>query len=103
MQLAIESLHSCLLEFLIRAYGWCNESKFRHLYHSFTRPHELRYRDLLERVTDCSNSIIELAAMGSQAELRVMHRTHDKKLDPIILMLGASDSTINDLVAKTVG
>jgi hypothetical protein len=103
MRLAIETLYSCLLEFLIRAHGWCNESKLSHFYHSYTRPHELRYKDLLERVTACSNNIIELAAIGSQAELHLMHNTQDRKLDLIISLLEASGLTINDLVAQTVG
>jgi hypothetical protein len=103
MRLAIETLYSCLLEFLIRAHGWCNESKISHFYHNYTRPHELRYKDLLERVTACSNDIIELAAIGSQAELRLMHKTQDRKLDVIISLLEASGLTINDLVEQTVG
>lgn len=84
MQLAVESLYSCILEFLLMAHAWCTESKFRHFYHSFTRPHELRYGDLLERITDCSNSMIELAAVGSQAEIHVMHETQTTKLDDLL-------------------
>lgn len=74
--LATESLYAAILEFLLIAHAWCNESKFRHIYHSFTRPHELRYQDLLERITDCTNNILELADVGSHTEIRVMHVTH---------------------------
>ncbi|RYP70582.1 hypothetical protein DL771_005401 [Monosporascus sp. 5C6A] len=116
MRLAVESLYKCILEFLRMAHAWCNESKFSHFYHSFTRPHGLRYNDLLERVTDYSNNIVELAAVSSQAEIHVMHKTQArklddiistlktesrKKLDLIILLLEASGLTINDLLAKT--
>jgi hypothetical protein len=98
MRLAVESLYACILEFLLMAHEWCNESKFRHFYHSFTRPPELRYNDLLERITDCSNNIIELAAVGSQAEVHVMHKTHTTKLDDILSELRASEKNrVNQL------
>ncbi|KAI1412296.1 hypothetical protein F5Y13DRAFT_45773 [Hypoxylon sp. FL1857] len=98
MRLAVESLYSCILEFLLMAYGWCNESKFQHIYHSFTRPHELRYNDLLERITDYSNNLMELATVGSQAEIRVMHRTQAKKLEDVVTMLEASEKNRKDQI-----
>ncbi|KAI1759878.1 hypothetical protein GGR53DRAFT_512112 [Hypoxylon sp. FL1150] len=96
MRLAVENLYSCILNFLLMAHAWCNESKFRHIYHSFTRPHVLRYNDILERVTDCSNNIIELASVGSQAELRVMHKSHSSRLDNIISILETADKERKD-------
>lgn len=91
MRLAVENLYAYILEFLLMAHGWCNESKFRHFYHGVTRPHELRYRDLLERIMDCSTNIIELAAVGSQARIHVMHETQSAKLQEVISTLEASD------------
>ncbi|KAK7408041.1 hypothetical protein QQX98_009814 [Neonectria punicea] len=91
MKAAVESLYSHILEFLLIAHEWCNESKFRHFYHSFTQPHELRYNDLLERITDCSNTILELAAVGSQAEIHVMYKTQSRKLDYIVSKLEAAE------------
>ncbi|KAL3423071.1 hypothetical protein PVAG01_04818 [Phlyctema vagabunda] len=102
MRKAIETLYSCLLEFLIRAHGWCSESKIRHFYHSYTQPHELRYQDLLQRITDCSNNILELATVSWQVEIRVMHKIQKEKLGLIISLLETSGLTLNDLVAKTV-
>ncbi|KAF4342300.1 hypothetical protein FBEOM_3707 [Fusarium beomiforme] len=93
MKLAIESLYSCIMEFLLIAHSWCNESKFRHIYHSFTRPHELRYNDLLQRVATCTGNINELATVGSQTELRVMHDTQSTKLNEIIISLQNSEKT----------
>ncbi|KAF4979246.1 hypothetical protein FZEAL_4491 [Fusarium zealandicum] len=92
MRFAIESLYSAILEFLLIAHSWCNESKLRHLYHSFTRPHELQYADLLERITTSSKNIDELATVGSQAEIRVMHGTHSGKLGEIISALEESEN-----------
>ncbi|KAL7768675.1 hypothetical protein ACKLNR_000059 [Fusarium oxysporum f. sp. zingiberi] len=93
MKLAIESLYSCIMEFLLIAHSWCNESKFKHIYHSFTRPHELRYSDLLQRIGTCTDNINELATVGSQTELRVMHNTQSSKLNEIILSLQTSEKT----------
>ncbi|KAL2693600.1 hypothetical protein Neosp_000160 [[Neocosmospora] mangrovei] len=87
IRLALESLYAAILEFLLIAHAWCNESKFRHIYHSFTRPHELRYKDLLERIVACTNNIIELADVGSHTETRIMHVTHTNKLNEIIKAL----------------
>lgn len=91
MKLAMESLYSCIMEFLLIAHSWCNESKFKHIYHSFTRPHELRYSDLLQRIGTCTDNINELATVGSQTELRVMHNTQSSKLNEIILSLQTSE------------
>ncbi|KAF4463675.1 nacht domain [Fusarium albosuccineum] len=75
IRLVVETLYAGILEFLLIAHSWCKESKFSHFYHSFTRPHELHYNELLERISDCSNSINELANIGSHSEIRVMHKT----------------------------
>ncbi|KAF5613802.1 uncharacterized protein FSUBG_414 [Fusarium subglutinans] len=93
MKLAIESLYSGIMEFLLIAHSWCNESRFKHIYHSFTRPHELRYSDLLQRIETCTGNINELATVGSQTELRVMHNTQSSKLNEIILSLQTSEKT----------
>ncbi|KAF4968393.1 hypothetical protein FSARC_4190 [Fusarium sarcochroum] len=93
MRLAIEGLYSCIMEFLLIAHAWCNESKFRHIYHSLTRPHELRYNDLLERITTYTNNISELATVGSQTELRIMHDTQSEKLNNIIESLQTIENT----------
>ncbi|KAK1706644.1 hypothetical protein BDP67DRAFT_167311 [Colletotrichum lupini] len=87
MRVAVENLYSCILEFLLIAHSWCKESKLRHLIHSFTRPHKLQYDDLLQRISVASDNITELATVGSQAELRVMHTAHSGKLKSIISAL----------------
>ncbi|KAF5021261.1 hypothetical protein F66182_6659 [Fusarium sp. NRRL 66182] len=93
MRLAVESLYSCIMEFLLKAHAWCNESKIRHIYHSITRPHELRYGDLLERITTCTSNISELATVGSQAELRIMHNAQSARLNDIIQTLQKAEIT----------
>lgn len=90
--LAVESLYAAILEFLLIAHAWCNESKLRHVHHSFTCPHELRYKDLLERIADCTDNIGQLANVGSHTQIRVMHATHTSKLDKIIKAVEDSES-----------
>ncbi|KAK2006376.1 hypothetical protein LZ32DRAFT_570350, partial [Colletotrichum eremochloae] len=87
MRVAVENLYSCILEFLLIAHSWCKESKLRHFIHSFTRPHQLQYDDLLQRIAAASDHIAEIAAVGSQAELRVMHKTQAGKLEGILSAL----------------
>ncbi|CCF35372.1 hypothetical protein CH063_07173 [Colletotrichum higginsianum] len=87
MRVAVETLYSCILEFLLIAHSWCQESKLRHFIHSFTRPHKLQYDDLLQRISVASDNITELATVGSQAELRVMHTAHSSKLEGILSAL----------------
>jgi len=84
MREAVDNLYSCILEFLLIAHSWCNESKFRHLYRSFTQPHKLQYQRLLDRITDCSNNVMELATLGCQTEIRVMHTSQARKLVDIL-------------------
>ncbi|KAJ0163678.1 hypothetical protein CTA2_2590 [Colletotrichum tanaceti] len=91
MRVAVEDLYSHILEFLLIAHSWCNESRLRHLIHSFTRPHELQYDDLLQRIGVASDNITKLAAVGSQAELRVMHTAHSGKLQGILSALGDAE------------
>lgn len=91
MQRAIQNLYSEILKFLLMAHEWCNESKLRHIYHSFTRPHQLRYSDLLNNIEDCTREISEVAAIGNQAELRTMRVSQGTKLEAIISTLDASD------------
>lgn len=96
MRLAVEKLYCCLLEFLTTAYGWCKESKFDHFIHSITRPPELQYKDLLQRIADCSRDIQNLAVSSSQAELRVMHSTIGK----ILHRLDSSEKTMAEALTK---
>ncbi|KAL8385526.1 hypothetical protein RB599_007402 [Gaeumannomyces hyphopodioides] len=91
MRQAIESLYSAILEFLLTAHSWVSESKLRHIYHSLTRPPKLQYEGLLDKIVDCSNNIVELAALGSQVELRAMHTSQARKLDDILSGLHATN------------
>jgi hypothetical protein len=84
MRIAVEALYMDLLKFFIRAYDWCHEGSLLHALHSITRPVELRYHDLLDKIAESSRSIHSIAVSASQVEVRYMHNKMNdvlKKLD----------------------
>lgn len=95
---AVERLYAAILEFLLMTHSWLNESKFRHIYHSFTRPHELRYKKLLERMADCTNEINEWADVGVRTEVRVMHTDFISQLEKAIIVVQNSTSASNNRI-----
>ncbi|KAK5991936.1 hypothetical protein PT974_05326 [Cladobotryum mycophilum] len=96
MRRAAEELYSSILKFLMRAYDWYNEGKLYHIIHSFTKPPELYYSDLLEEITANSRNIDQLAIAASQAEMRDMH----KKVSILVSMLSSSDERMKDMAEK---
>ncbi|WAO88765.1 Hypothetical protein NCS54_00612700 [Fusarium falciforme] len=92
IRVAVERLFAAILEFLMMAHSWLNESKFRHIYHSFTRPHELRYKKLLERMANCTNEINEWADVGVRTEIRIMHTGFISQLEKAITAVQNSTS-----------
>ncbi|KAK7994555.1 hypothetical protein PG991_016143, partial [Apiospora marii] len=77
---AVEELYAQLLVFLDRAMDWCQEGTLLHILHSITRPPELQYADILERIDAISRRIDQLAITGSQAEIRAIHQKVDAGL-----------------------
>jgi hypothetical protein len=98
MQAAIDSLYCCIVEFLLSGYSWRNESKLRHFHQSFTSswPRELHYQGLLDKITDCSNTVTDLATYGSNAKIDIDHVSHDSKLKDILDVLEAADQERED-------
>jgi len=93
MKTAISDLYAHILRFLIRARDWYEEGTLRRWLHSITRPAELRYNDLLEQIGQSSRLIDQLAAYGSQAEIRNINN----KLDMVLTELDRSNSIVKDL------
>ena len=73
MKQAVAELYARIIRFFIRADQWYKESKLLHVLHSFTRPIELRYTDLIDEVESYSRVIDNLASAGAQAEQRDIH------------------------------
>lgn len=93
MKAAISELYVHILRFLIRARDWYEEGTLRRWLHSLSRPAELRYSDLLEQIAQSSRVIDQLAAYGSQAEIRDMN----SKLDMVLVELDRSSTVVNNL------
>ena len=93
MMQTVAELYGYILRFLIRAQDWYQESTFKHVLHSLTRPVELRYKDVINDITSCTLSMESLASAGAQAEQRDMHF----KLQQIIKRQKDSDAVLLDL------
>ncbi|KAI0401356.1 hypothetical protein F4802DRAFT_580431 [Xylaria palmicola] len=69
----IIALYTNILEFLLRALRWYQESKIMHAVHAITKPVELRYADILAKISSLSRKLLETALVSSLAEQRDMH------------------------------
>lgn len=70
MRLAVGRLYADIIRFLVRAHDWCREGPIRHALHSLTRPVELRYKDLLERIDEGAREVEKLTNAGAQIQIR---------------------------------
>ena len=93
MQQAIAELYARIIRFLIRARDWYQESKLLHALHSFTRPVELRYTDIVEEIEFYTRIVDSLACAGAQAEQRDMHQ----KLDALTQEQQASNALLTEM------
>ena len=98
MKQAVADLYAYILRFLIRAQGWFQESRISHALHSFTRPAELRYADIIEEIEACTRTVDSLASAGAQAEQRDMHL----KLQALIDRQGAFDFLLREMCEKVI-
>lgn len=74
----ISNMYAHILKFLVRSLHWYQESKLSHLVHAITRPVELRFDDLIEKIRLLSSNMTNLALASGHAEQRDMH-TEQKK------------------------
>ena len=77
MKETVTKLYAHIIRFFLRAHDWYRERPIWHVVHSFTRPAELRYNDLIEKIKDCSRAIDRLAVLGQQIEQRAIHEKVD--------------------------
>ncbi|KAI1466491.1 uncharacterized protein F4812DRAFT_465756 [Daldinia caldariorum] len=69
----IVAIYAQILEFLLRALKWYQESRIKRALHSITRPAELYWNDIQNTIVALSKYMYQLAAFSSYAELRDMH------------------------------
>ena len=98
MKQTVADLYAYILRFLIRAQGWYQESRLLHAFHSFTRPAELRYADIIEEIEACTRTVDRLASAGAQAEQRDMHL----KLQTLIDRQGAFEFLLREMCEKLI-
>ncbi|KAI0971026.1 hypothetical protein F4678DRAFT_435411 [Xylaria arbuscula] len=96
MSAALAELYASIMEFLMRAYDWYEEGTLKHILHSVTRPVELRYADILQRISRCSQHIQTLASVGQQVEVRDLHVEMNAKLQ---YMSSRNDERFDNLEA----
>lgn len=73
IQHAVSKLYAQVLKFMLRAMKWYTEGKLKHFITAVFRPAALRFKDLLEGIESCSQTVDQLAVGASQAEQRNMH------------------------------
>ena len=98
MKQAVADLYAYIIRFLIRAQGWYQEGKVLHALHSFTRPAELRYVDLIDEIEACTRTVDSLASAGAQAEQRDVH----VKLQALIDRQGALEVLVREMYEKLI-
>ena len=74
MKDAVIKLYAYIVKFFVRALDWYRERPLQHMLHSITRPAEVRYKDLIAEIKNCSRIIDRLARLGQQIEQRAMYR-----------------------------
>ena len=74
MKQAVTNLYAYIIKFLLRAFDWYRERPSWHMIHAITRPAEVRYKDLILKIKECSMTIARLATLEQQLELRAMHK-----------------------------
>ncbi|ETS77199.1 hypothetical protein PFICI_11073 [Pestalotiopsis fici W106-1] len=93
MRRAVSMLYAHIIQFLIRAWAYYEESTPRRALHSITRPSALRYNDLILAIRSDTENVRRNAAASSHAEFRVLHRKVDDANVQLISYL--EDSRIN--------
>ncbi|KAK6512579.1 hypothetical protein TWF481_001463 [Arthrobotrys musiformis] len=73
MRYSIQTLYAHIIKFLMRGVEWYQQPSWKRAVSSITQPFALRFKDILEDISDQSREIDQLAQAASQAEIRDMH------------------------------
>lgn len=69
----VSHLYAYIIKFLQRAISWYFEGRLKHMFTAVFRPMPLRFQDLLEEISSCSQTIDRLAETESQTTQKEMH------------------------------
>ena len=73
MKEAISRLYAHIILFFQKSVKWYSMSSAGRAFSSIFKPFELDYKDTVEEIRLCSQTINEIAGAASRAELRVVH------------------------------
>lgn len=70
MKELVTTLYIQIIKFARRAMKWYNESRPKHIISSITRPYSLRFKDMVDSISETSRRLEKHALSISMAELR---------------------------------
>ncbi|KAI1321372.1 hypothetical protein F5Y16DRAFT_388897 [Xylariaceae sp. FL0255] len=73
MQEAVAQVYAKIVEFSILAIKWYKKGRLSHTISSLANPFSLRYKPILEEITERSQRVDQLANAASKAEIRDLH------------------------------
>jgi hypothetical protein len=73
MKVYAEVLYAEIIQFNYRALKWYEDGKLKHMLGAFINPFKLRFKDICDKIDECSRNIEKLAAVYAQKELRKMN------------------------------
>ncbi|KAI0876417.1 hypothetical protein GGS24DRAFT_513777 [Hypoxylon argillaceum] len=73
MQEAVSQVYAKIVEFSVLAIKWYKKGRFSHSISALTKPFSLKYKPLLDDITDRSRRVDQLANAASKAEIRDLH------------------------------
>lgn len=73
MKEAVSQVYAKIVEFSVLAIKWYKKGRFSHSISALTKPFSLKYKPLLDDITDRSRRVDQLANAASKAEIRDLH------------------------------
>jgi hypothetical protein len=112
MKDAISRLYAHIILFLQQAIKWYNMSQAGRAIYCILKPFELSYKDTVDEIKLCVQTVNEIAGMAGRAELRDMHisiqmqqqqsRERDAKLHEMQAQLKDIRETIDDSTSRVL-
>ena len=105
MKEAVSRLYAHVILFFQQTVKWYNMSSAGRAISSIFKPFELDYKDTVEQIKLCSDTVDEIANAAARAEIRDMHITiqlqqtrFDKKLEEMQLQMKEMQRGISDTI-----
>ena len=92
---AAEMLYLHLTTFFARALQWYTEGKLKHILKAFVQPYPLRFKDLMEKIDSCAQTIQQQATSSAQFEQRKIHMVL-KEIREMLALQQKQNGAFND-------